>query len=562
MDGSKASVSGQTADTASQRGQISRAAGLLGSLTFLSRLSGLFRDVVIGALFGSSAGADAFFVAFRIPNLFRRIVAEGAASTAFVPVFTSYLRREGKAGALAAAAAVGGVAVVVLIVIAALGSLFAAEVVALFAPGFAADPAKQGLAVSLTRLIFPYLVLVGMAAWAMGTLNTFRRFAAPALGPILLNLSIVAAALFLSPRFEEPVYALAVGVLVGGVCQVLVQWPSLHDVGLRLSMMVRPLHTAVGRVGGLLGPTLLGGAVYQINILVATLFASLLPTGSVSWLWYADRIFEFPLGIVAVAVGTAALPSLSDQAARRSLDEMADSVSYALRLVWALTIPAMIGLWVLAPAIVSLLFERGGFDARDSAMTSWALRAYLPGLLAVASVRVLVTPFYALQKPRLPVMAAVVALFVNAAADLAFMGPTDPSAPWWAASTVASLTAGLGVYNLGHAGLALGTAIAAIVNAVVLVVMLRTVLPGPRLFACLGGSVLRHTVAAVVMGLALLGWQWLAATVLAAAGVWVLTLGGVVVGLIVYLAVAVAVGSREIRDLIGQARSGLVRRFR
>ena len=536
-----------------ESGRIASAAGVLGGLTFLSRLAGLARDVVIGAVFGASAGADAFFVAFRIPNLFRRVVAEGAASSAFVPVFSTILAKDGPAKATRAAGAVGASAFLVLLAIVAAGVIFADEVVTLFAPGFVEDPAKRELTVSLTAWTFPYLLFVGMAAWAMGVLHSFRRFAVPALGPILFNICIVAATAVFASRFVQPAYALVVGVLAGGFLQFAVQWPTLAGLGVRTRDMRPGGDPAVRRVGGLLIPTVFGGAVYQINILVATIFASLLPDRSVSYLWYADRLFEFPLGIIAVAVGTAALPSLSAQAGRGRLDEMAESVSYSLRLVWAISIPAVVGLWMLAPEVVSLLLERGRFTATDTAMTAWALKAYVVGMLGVASIRVLVSVFYAFEKPRIPVLAAMVALVVNAVADLALMGPTDAAAPWWGAAFVAALGDALRVADLRHAGLALGTSIAATVNALLLLWLTRRRLPDLRM-APLGRSLLVHCVAAAVMGGALVAFKAAAG----GSGSGPLFVGGAVgSGALVYFLAAAVLGSGEIRGLLAAVRGRL-----
>jgi len=527
-----------------EAGAMTRAAGILGLLTLLSRIAGLGRDVVIGAVFGTSVAADAFFVAFRIPNLFRRIVAEGAASTAFVPVFTAYRVEGGDRAAVRAASAVGGVAIVSLLGLVVLGVVLADPIVAMFAPGFADDPSKRELTVWLTAATFPYLLFVGVAAWAMGTLHTFRRFAAPAFGPVLLNLAIIVATLTLGSRLALPVDALVVGVLFGGFLQFAVQMPSLWRCGVRAGGLIHPTHPAVARVGRLLVPTILGGAVYQINILVATLFASLLPEGSVSWLWYADRVFEFPLGIIAVAVGTAALPSLSSQASAGRHDQMVRSIDYALRLVWSLCIPAMVGLWLLAVPIVTVLLQRGAFDSTDTAMTAWALRAYVFGLLGVASVRVLAAAFYALEKPRVPVFAASVALVVNAVCDLALMGPTDPTAPWWGAGWVAWLGDLVRVANLGHAGLALGTGVAASANAVLLFVFARQRLKGlawTPLLRCFAV----HGSAAAVMGLGLLAWGSYAR----AYGPYVELVGGIALGGAVYVPCALLLGSSEIRRL-------------
>lgn len=550
MDVSNEAGAGQTASASAARRGIAEAAGSLGGLTLLSRLTGLARDVVIAALFGASGGADAFFVAFRIPNLFRRIVAEGAASTAFVPVFTDRLMNSGREAALRASGAVGALSFALLSVIAAAGMVWADELVGLLSPGFGSEPGKMALAGRLTALMFPYLVLVGSAAWAMGTLHTFRRFTAPALGPILLNLSIICAAALFAPRFHEPVYALAVGVLIGGMFQVAVQLPSLLAEGLRPGMLLGSGEGAVGRVGRLLVPTLFGGAVYQVGVLVATLFASLLPSGSVSWLWYADRLFEFPLGIVAVAVGTAALPTLARQAKSGRVEEMADTLGYSLRLVWSLAIPAAVGLWILAPLVVSILFERGSFAAIDTAMTTAALRAYTPGLLAVASVRVLVAPFYALERPRIPMLVAAVALATNVVLDLALMGPTDPTAGWWGAAWVARAGDVLRVADMRHAGLAAGTALASTLNAVLLYLLISRRLPLGRtghLVRCFA----QHGLAALVMAASLWCWRSFFVAGHPEMPVYLDLTVSLIIGGSSYAGAALVLGSKEIRELAG-----------
>lgn len=530
----------------------------MSALTLASRVAGLARDVVVGGVFGASAAADAFFVAFRIPNLFRRVVAEGAASSAFVPVFTSELARGGPAAAAEAARVVGVAAAVCLTVLVAAGMMWSDWVIAVFAPGFTADPAKLELTVELTRLTFPYLLLVGLAAWAMGVLNTFRRFAVPALGPVMLNLAIIAAVLALAGRLEQPVHALVIGVLAGGFLQFAVQWPSLRAVGVSLGSARGALrHPAIRRVGRLLVPTVVGGAIYQINILVATIFASLLPGQSVSYLWYADRVFEFPLGVIAVAIGTAALPTLSGQAAVGRHDEMAYSVSYSLRLVWAVCLPATLGLWMLAPQIVEVLFERGRFTHADVEMTAWALRAYVFGLLSVAAVRVLVSVFYAFEEAKIPVRTACVAFVANVLTDLALMGPTDPNAGWWGAKWVATAGDYLRIADLRHAGLALGTGVAATVNALLLYVLARRRLPGIQGRA-LGKAFALHAGATAVMGGVLWAWsiggqRWLAPDLRS----WWDVCGGVPVAMAVYVLAALWLKSEEISDVVAGIRRRL-----
>lgn len=531
-----------------ERGQVSQAAGVLASMTMVSRVAGLVRDAVISAVFGAGAGADAFFVAFRIPNLFRRVVAEGATSAAFVPVFSESLRNAGPMAAVRTAGAVGGGAVLVLAGLTLAGMWAAGGLTALFAPGFSRDPAQQALTVSLTRWTFPYLLLVGTAAWAMGVHHTFRRFALPAAGPVVMNLSMIGFALVLAPRLAVPAWALVAGVLVGGVAQVLLQVPSLWRQGLRPWMFLRLRHRAVARCARLVVAALLGGSVYQVNVLLATVFASLLPTGTVSYLWYADRLFEFPLGVVAVAVGTAALPSLSSQAAARRFDAMTDTVVHALSLTIAFCMPAAAGLWVLSHEITSLLFERGSFGPDETAMTAWAVRASVPGLIAVGIVRVLSAAFFALERPRIPVAAGLLAMAASAVLSVALMGPPVPGPPWWGSALLEAVGPWLRVADLRHAGLALATALAASINAVVLLVLLRRLLPGFPLRP-LARSLGLHGVAAAGMALVLRVWLGLGALWEFPGATAVVVAGGIGLGGSVYLLVAARLGSREIRDL-------------
>jgi putative peptidoglycan lipid II flippase len=527
-----------------ERHELARTAGLLGALTLVSRVTGLLRDAVVGALIGASPAADAFFLAFRIPNLLRRVVAEGASSSAFVPVFTSYREREGDAGALRAARAVGVVAAIVLGIVSVAGCLLADQIVALFAPGFAADPAKRALTVTLTSALFPYLWFVGMAAWAMGTLHTFRRFAVPAYGPICLNLSIVACAVALSRSLHTPVFALVVGVLAGGFLQFVVQVPSLRALGMRATRTDLTMrHPAVARVGTLLIPTVIGGAVYQINIMISTVFASMLPERSISYLWYADRLFEFPLGVVAVAVGTAALPSLAGHASAARYREMAGATSYALRLVWALCIPATVGLCMLARPIVTVLFERGEFTHADSLMTAATLRAYAAGLLGVASVRVLAAAFYALELPRVPVTTAVLTMLLNSICAVVLMGPVHATEGGFA-GLISVLSSRATLLDLDQVGIALAMSIAITINAIVLFAAATRTLRGFEMLT-LRRFAVRHVAAAAIMAVALSAWSGvLDATALSTKPLVELG-GGLLLGAATYLIAAVMLGSES-----------------
>ncbi len=452
----------------SERHAIARAAGLVSALTVLSRIMGLARDAVVSSLFGAGVAADAFFVAYRIPNLLRRLVAEGAASAAFVPVLTESLTVRGRSEADHVARVLFTIMAAVLAVLACAGMLVAGPLTALFAPGFAAVPGKLELAVRLTRLVFPYLVCIGLVAVAAGVLNTLRDFTAPALSPIVLNLVMAVVALTLARSIG--VYSLAVGLLAGGLAQVATQLPALRRARVSLRPCWEPRHPAVTRVAVLMIPTIFGSAVYQLNVLVNTVFASLLAAGSVSYLWYAERLFEFPLGVFAVALGTAALPSFATLA-HRDRDEFRDTVAFALRLVSVLALPAAVGLATIATPLTAVLFQRGAFGARETAETALAVRCFALGLWSVAAVRMLIPAFYALQDTRSPVWAAAGALIANFIGIGLFVGPlagADGSQ-----ARLARVVGGCAVLQLRHGGLALATSLAGTVNLALLCLAFR-----------------------------------------------------------------------------------------
>lgn len=544
----------------SENRAIARAAGVVGGLTLASRIAGLARDVVIGALFGSTAAADAFFVAFRIPNLLRRLVAEGAAGAAFVPVFTELLAARSRAATVRAARALLTATASLLGVLTILGMVLAPAWVAFLAPGFAAEPGQIELTARLTRWLFPYVFLVGLVALLGALLNALRHFLAPALSPVLLNLAIIAAALFLSARLDVPVFALACGVLLGGLLQVGVQLLALRRLGIRFWPSLEIRHPALRRVGLLLLPTLFGTAVYQVNVVVNTMLASALPQGSVSFLWYADRVFEFPLGLFAVALGTAALPSFSAQAARRAYGEMRRSVVFAMGIACFVAVPAAVGLLVLADPIVRVLFERGSFGAREVTMTAGALRMYALGLWAVSTARVVVPAFYALGDTRTPVVVGGAAFLANIVFSLMFMGPVGVDGTGASAGSggafVASLglvTARLGVADLRHAGLALASSLAATLNVVLLLMPLRRRLEGFPLGAVVA-SLGRSGVAALAMALGLVWFHGLIAGGHGRVREASLLLLAITGGAGVYAAAAHVLGSPETRALLRTLR--------
>lgn len=429
--------------------RVARAAGVVGSATLLSRIFGFIRDMVVAGFFGAGLATDAFFVAFRIPNLLRRLFAEGSLTISFVPVFTEYLKKKSKEDAIGLANTAFTLLSIILVIVSLAGVLLSPLIVKIIAPGFSKAPYKYELTVFLTRLMFPYIFFISLVALCMGVLNSLRHFAAPALAPVVLNICMIGAAILLRNLFPEPIISLAVGVMIGGILQLAMQFPFLAKMGVRLRPSFDFKHPGIKRIGILMLPAVFGAAVYQINIFISTLLASLLPSGSVSYLYYADRIVQLPLGVFAIAIGTASLPSLSEQATSGDFEEMKKTISFSLRLILFITIPAMIALIALRVPIISVLFQRGEFDCRSTILTSQALLYYALGLWAFSGVRVVVSAFYSLQDTKTPVKVAIAALIVNVILSIILMFP------------------------LKHGGLALATSIASAVNIILLFFILK-----------------------------------------------------------------------------------------
>lgn len=428
--------------------QVTTAAGVVGGATLVSRLLGFARDILLAQLFGSGLAADAFFVSLRIPNLFRRFLGEGSLTASFIPVFTGYLERGEKKEAWSMANSAAWIVTGLLLAVVLVGMVGAWWVVSAIAPGFR-DPGKFGLTVDLTRLMFPFALFMGLAALQMGILNSLQHFFTPAFGPALFNVSIIASIFFLCPRLDPPVLGLAYGVVAGGALQMLIQVPALVSRGFRLGIPKRLIHPGVRRAGQLLGPTVLGLAVTQINLLVDTLLASLLPEGSVSYLYYGNRLVQLPLGVFGIAMGIAILPTLSAQAARRELDRLVDTMSFAVRLVLFITVPATVGLIVLRHPIIQTLFERGKFTASSTDGAAFALLFYSVGLCAFSGVKIVVSAFYSMEDTITPMKVGIIAVAINIALNLILMGP------------------------LRHGGLALATSLASMFNVVALLLILK-----------------------------------------------------------------------------------------
>jgi putative peptidoglycan lipid II flippase len=443
----------------------------VGGATILSRILGFLRDVVFARLFGASGETDAFFLAFKIPNFMRRLFGEGSFSLAFVPVLSELAETGDRRALKDFIDHVAGTLLAVLLVITAVGVLAAPAVLAVFAPGWVLEGRPEfDLSAQMLRITFPYILFISLTALAAGILNTFERFLVPALTPVLLNLSLIAAALGLSGRLDIPVMALAWGVLAAGVVQLLFQWPALA----RLGLVPRPRwgwhHSGVRRVLKLMVPTLIGSSAAQVNLLIDSVIATFLVTGSVSWLYYSDRLLEFPLGVFGVALATVILPNLSRKHAQQSAESFSDTLDWALRLATFITLPAAVGLAVLAQPIISTLFQYGQFQADDVVMASLSLVAYAAGLPAFIAIKVLAPGYYARQDTTTPVRFSLISMAANVVLNLAFVG---------------SLL-GLG-FEGPHAGLAAASAASGWLNAVMLYRGLRRVgvyepVPGwPRL---------------------------------------------------------------------------------
>jgi len=421
----------------------------VGLATIVSRLLGFLRDMVFARYFGASGATDAFFLAFKIPNFMRRLFAEGSFSLAFVPVL-SEARASGDAGLLKDLIDhVAGTLLAILLVITAIGILAAPVVLAIFAPGWWLEGRSEfALSAEMLRITFPYLMLISLTALCGGILNTFDRFLVPALTPVLLNISLIVAAVMFSGRMEIPVKALAWGVLVAGIVQLLVQIPAL----LRLGLLPRPRwgwqHSGVRKVLRLMIPTLIGSSVAQINLLIDSVLATFLVSGSVTWLYYSDRLMEFPLGVFGVALSTVILPNLSRKFAEQSPQAFSATLDWALRLALVITIPSAIGLAALATPLLVTMFQYQAFQLSDVEMTSLSLSAYAVGLPAFIAVKVLAPGYYARQDTRTPVRIAIISMVSNMVMNFLFVGVLIAVA-----------------FKGPHMGLALASSLAAYINA-------------------------------------------------------------------------------------------------
>jgi putative peptidoglycan lipid II flippase len=410
-------------------------------MTLLSRILGFIRDVVIAQTFGANASTDAFLIAFKIPNFMRRLFAEGAFSQAFTPVLSEYKTKRSPEEIKSLVDHVAGTLGGLLLLISIISMLAAPILVFIFAPGFVHNPEKFALTGQMLQITFPYLFFIALTAFAGSVLNTYGQFAIPAFTPVLLNIAMIFAAWYLAPHFSQPILALAWGVFFAGVLQLLFQLPFLY----RLHLLPRPRlnfkHEGVLTIRNLMIPALFGVSVSQINLLVDTLLASFLVTGSVTWLYYSDRLMEFPVGVFGMALATVILPNLSKRIAQGEHEKFELTLDWALRWTLIVVIPATVGLMIMAQPILTTLFHKGEFDQQDVIMTTRSLLTYSLGMLGFVSIKVLASAYYARQDTKTPVKIGIIAVVANIGFNIIF------------------------IYPLQHAGLALSTSLAALLNA-------------------------------------------------------------------------------------------------
>lgn len=426
-----------------RRGGLLRSSAVTGSMTMVSRVLGLVRDVVLARMFGPGDGTDAFFLAFKIPNFLRRLFAEGAFNQAFVPVLSEYRSQRSHAEVKELVDSVAGSLSSVLLALTVLVVIAAPVIAVPIAYGFREDPAKFALFVDMLRITFPYLFLISLTAFASAILNSYDKFAIPALTPALLNIAMIGSAVLLSPYMTQPEVALAWGVLIAGVCQLVFQLPYLARLRLLPLPKLRPQHEGVRRVMKLMIPALFGVSVSQINLLLDTFIASLLVSGSVSWLYFSDRLVELPLGIFGIAIATVVLPSLSRKHADKSLSEFSAMLDWALRMVLLIAVPASLALLMLAQPLIITLFQGQNFSVEDVGKVTTSLQAYTLGLLAFMSIKIFAPGYYSRQDTSTPVRIGIIAMVANMGMNLLFVF----------------------VFDFAHTGLALATSFAAMLNA-------------------------------------------------------------------------------------------------
>lgn len=433
------------------RSNLLRSGSIVSAMTMLSRILGFVRDQVFAITFGAGPLTDAFLVAFKIPNFLRRLFAEGAFAQSFVPVFSEYKETRSPEALKELATRVSGTLGWIVLILSIIGSIAAPALIAVFAPGFDGDGERASTATTLLRITFPYLFFISLVAYCGSVLNTFQKFAVPAFTPVLLNICLITAALWGAQFFEVPVEALAWGVFAAGLAQLLFQLPSMVKLGLLPAPRWGWSDSGVQKILKLMLPAILGSSVSQINLLLDTIIASFLIAGSLSWLYFADRLVEFPLGVFGIAIATVILPRLSSAHAKKNKNDFNNTLSWGLRMALLLALPASVGLLLLAVPLISTLFGYGEFDSHDSRMSAWALRAYALALPGMVLVKIFAPGFFARQNTRTPVRIGIIAMISNMGYNIVFVG----------SMMLAAIPA-------AHTGLALATAVSANQNALML----------------------------------------------------------------------------------------------
>ncbi len=436
----------------SEHKKLFKSAGIVSFFTLLSRILGFVRDVVIAKIFGTGAAVQAFVVAFRIPNTLRHLVGEGAANAAVIPVLSEYLDKKDNKEFWRVTNLLLSTVVIILAAISLLGTILSPLIVRIIAFGFVDDPAKMDLTIRLSRIMFSFIFLIGLSAYVMGILNTLKHFAAPAAGSCFLNITMIVFGLYLCRYFQEPIIGLSIAVLIGGVLQLIVQIPVLRKKGFRFGFKLDFKHPAIKKIGGLLLPRMLGSSIYQLNVFIDTMFASLgqiVGEGAIAALYYANRLIQFPTALFGSALATACLPTLSQQAIANDMNGLKKTIEVSLRSLLVLLIPSSVGLLVLSEPIIRLLFERGEFGVLSTQMTSFAMAFYCVGLFAYSGARVITSCFYALKDTVTPVRITFLCLIINSVFNFLLM------------------------HVLQAGGLALATSISSIANFFILIFLLR-----------------------------------------------------------------------------------------
>ena len=512
-----------------------KSSGMIGSATVSSRILGFFRDILVAKLFGTNIFAQAFVVAFRLPNMLRDMVGEGATNAAIVPVLSEYRHVRSEEEYWQAARVILNLMLMVLVALSAAGVIFAPVLVRVIAPGFLRDPEKFRIAVSLTRVVFPYILFLGMTAYAKGVLNSLHYFMAPAFAPVVLNVTMILSLVLLCPIIG--IKGLVIGVLVGGLLEVLLQIVPLKKRGFKLDKSFRLVHPVAKRIGRLLLPRMAGTAVYQLSVLIDTVLASLawiVGSGGVAALYYANRLVHLPLAVFGISLATAALPKMSKEVASKDIGKLKNTVAFSLKVVFTVMVPAAVGLMILAGPIIKTLFQRGEFTAYSTAITSNALFFYSLGLCAYAGIKILVSAFYSMGDTRTPVRTAACSLVINIVLNLILM------------------------YPLKLGGLALATSVAATVNFLILYSILAVKI-GDVGTGEIVKSFIKTCVAAVVMALATF---FMARMFLYDAGlasfVMLMRLAAVIfVSAVIYLVSAYLMGLEGVRKLVKMVFGGV-----